>query len=106
MPYDILTCTLHVYKPTVWPVASRSLFLDIQVVTLLLGKYTLFACANLNYATTSYFSTIFKAQHVYIYTAYTGCKRGFRPGPTCCENLMLMCIALFVYNKQNCKFNK
>ena len=33
--YDTLTCTLHVYKPTVWLVASRSLFLDFQPVRLL-----------------------------------------------------------------------
>ena len=31
-----IVCTLHVCKPTVWPVASLSLFLNIQVVTLLL----------------------------------------------------------------------
>ena len=35
MPYRTLTCTLHVYKATVRPVASRSLFLDIPVVTFL-----------------------------------------------------------------------
>ena len=29
-PYDVLTCTLHVYKATVQPVASCSLFLDVQ----------------------------------------------------------------------------
>ena len=57
-------CTLHVYKSTKQPVASR-LFLDIQVVTLLLGEYTLFAQGNLYYPTTRlhsyYFSTIFVA---------------------------------------------
>ena len=42
VPYHTLTCTLHVYYPTVRPVVSRSLFLDILVV-LLLGDYTLFA---------------------------------------------------------------
>ena len=56
VPYDTLMCTLHLYKPTVQPVASRSLFLDIQVVALLLGEYTLFAC---------------------VYTSTTGCKRGY-----------------------------
>ena len=50
--YDTLTCTLHVYKPTIQPVANHSLFLEIQVVTLLLGEYTLFARANLNIPTT------------------------------------------------------
>ena len=45
--YDTLTCTLHVYKPTVQPVASRRLFFDVQVVTFLLREYTLFARANL-----------------------------------------------------------
>ena len=34
-------CTLHVYKSSVWPVASCNLFLDIQVVTLLLREFTL-----------------------------------------------------------------
>ena len=43
MPYDTLTGTLHVKKPTVRPIASYSLFLDVQVVTLLLGEFTLFA---------------------------------------------------------------
>ena len=40
LPYYTLTCTLHVYKPTVWPVASRSLFLVIQVVhsEILVGR--------------------------------------------------------------------
>ena len=47
VPYDTLTCTLHAYKPTVWPVASCGLFLDNQEVTLLLGELTLFAPANL-----------------------------------------------------------
>ena len=42
-------CTLHVYKPTVRPVASRRLLFDIQVVTLLLGNYALSAPANLCY---------------------------------------------------------
>ena len=34
---------------------SNSLFLDIQVVTLLLGEFTLFARANLYYPTTFIF---------------------------------------------------
>ena len=41
MPYDTLSFTLHVYKPTEHPVASRSMFLDVQVLTLLLGQITL-----------------------------------------------------------------
>ena len=59
-----LTCTLHVYKPSVQPAASNSLFLDIQGVTLLLRQFTLFAHANLYYPTTSLrsdFSIIFVA---------------------------------------------
>ena len=35
LTYDTLACTLHVHKLTVQPVASHSLFLDIQVVTLM-----------------------------------------------------------------------
>ena len=61
MPYNTLTCILHIYKPTVRPVASSSLFFDFQIVTLLLAEYTLFARANLCYPTTrlrSYFSTL------------------------------------------------
>ena len=50
--YDTLTCILHVYRPSVRPVADYSLFLDIQVVTLLSGEYTLFAWVNLYYLTT------------------------------------------------------
>ena len=72
MPYNTLMCTLHVYKPTVRPVTSSILFFDLQVVTLLLSKFTLFARANLYYPTTrlrSYFSTIFAAHlRVYIHT--------------------------------------
>ena len=62
------------------PVASRNLFFDIQVVTLLLGEYTLFASANLCYPTTklhSYFSTVFAA-HLRVYTRTAGCNRGLR----------------------------
>ena len=81
MPYDTLTCTLHVYKPTVQPVASHSLFLDIQVVTLLLGGFTLFANAHALYRPTtrlhSNFSTIFEA-HLRVYRFTMGCKRSFR----------------------------
>ena len=50
MPYNTLTCTLHVYKPTIRPVASSSLLFDLQAVTLLLQEYTLFAHANLLFA--------------------------------------------------------
>ena len=66
-PNHLLTgckCTLHVHKPTVQLVASRNLFLDIQVVTLLLGKCSLFAHANLCYPTTRLHGM--------------GCKRSFR----------------------------
>ena len=80
MPYHTLMCTLHVYKPIVWPVASRSLFLDIHVVTLLLGQLTLFACANRYYPTTrlrTYFSTIFVG-HLYVYTHTMGCERSLK----------------------------
>ena len=38
--YHTLTCTLHVYEPTVRPAAGCSQFRDIQVVTLLLKKFT------------------------------------------------------------------
>ena len=51
--YHTLTCTLLVYKPTVRPVANHSLCFATQVVTLLLGECTFFACANL-YFDTSY----------------------------------------------------
>ena len=67
----------NIYKPTVLPVASSSLFFDLQVVTLLLGKYTLFARANLCYPTTrlcSYFSPI-SAAHLRVYSRTMGCKR-------------------------------
>ena len=77
MPYNALTCNLHPYKLTVGLVASRSLFFDVQEVTLLLGKYTLFARANLYYSTTrlrSYFSAIFAA-HLRVYTRMMGRKR-------------------------------
>ena len=74
----------HVYlasfEPTVGSEANCSLFFDVQVMTLLLGKYTLFARANLNYPTTSlrsYFSTIFAA-HLCVYTHSMGFKRSFR----------------------------
>ena len=68
VPYDTLMCTLHVYKPTVRPVANRSLFLDIQEVTLLLGEYTLFARTNLYYPNTR-LPHIFQqySQHTYVY---------------------------------------
>ena len=59
------------------PVDSRSLFFDVQEVTLLLRKYTLFARANLYYPTSrlcSYLSTIFAA-HLRVYTRSMGCKR-------------------------------
>ena len=52
MLYDTLMCTLHVYKLSVLPVANHSLFLDIPVMTLLLGEYNLFAHTNIYYPTT------------------------------------------------------
>ena len=58
---------MRVYLPTMWPIASCQLFFDIQVLTLLLGEYTLFARTNLYYLTTrlrSYFSIIFVAHFV------------------------------------------
>ena len=72
VPCNTLACTLHPYEAAVWPVSSCNLFFDVQVVTLLLGKYTLFAHAHLCYPTTklrSYFSTIFAA-HVCIYVRW------------------------------------
>ena len=45
--YDMLTCTLHAYQSTSQHLARCNLFLDIQIVTLLFGKYSLFAHANL-----------------------------------------------------------
>ena len=77
--YDTLTYTLHVYKPTVWSVAGCSLFLDVQVVTLLLGEFALSAHSDIYYPTTrqiQYFSTIFTA-HLRVYTRMLGCKRIF-----------------------------
>ena len=51
--HDAHVCTMHGYnKPILQPVLSRSLILDVQVVTHLLGEYTLFAGANLYYPTT------------------------------------------------------
>ena len=63
-------------KPTVRPVASRTLFFNLQVVRLLLAEYTLFACGNLCYPTTrvrSYFSTIFAA-HLRMYMLRPRCE--------------------------------
>ena len=60
--------------------AARSMFFDVQVLTLLLEEFTLFASANLCYPTTSpcsYFSTIFAA-HLRVYTRTMGCLRGLR----------------------------
>ena len=48
-------------------------------MTVLLGKYTLFACANLYNPTTrlrSYFLAIFAA-HLCVYTRTMGCKRNY-----------------------------
>ena len=65
-----LMYTLLAYKPTAWPVASHSLYLDIQIVALLLEQFSLFARANLYYPTTRvclYFSTVFWV-HLRIHT--------------------------------------
>ena len=43
--------TLHVHKPSVLPIAGGSLFLDFEVVTLLLKEFTMFALENLYYPT-------------------------------------------------------
>ena len=75
----LFECPVCVYKPTVRPVASRSLFLNIQLLTLLLVEYTLFARANLYYPTIrlcSYFSIIFVA-HLRVYTHMMRCKISF-----------------------------
>ena len=51
--YDTLTCALQVYKPTVrGPVANSRVFFDFQLVTLLMGEFSLFARAILYYPTT------------------------------------------------------
>ena len=77
MLYD-LTSSLHEYKPTVQPVASRSLFLDNHVVTHLLGEITIFVCKSpLPNSLRLNFSTIFIA-HLCVYTHMMGCKRSFR----------------------------
>ena len=62
------------------PVVSRSLFFDVQVMTPLMGKYTLFARADLCYSTTrlrSYFVTIFAA-HLCVCACTMGWKRSLR----------------------------
>ena len=73
VPYNTLMYTLHPYEPTVGPVASHYLFY-LQIMALLMGKYTLFASANLYYSTArlcSYLSTIFAA-HLRVYTHMIG----------------------------------
>ena len=58
---------------------ARSMFFDIQVVTILLNKFTLFVSANLYYPTTRpclYISAIF-AVHLRVYTHTVGCKGSF-----------------------------
>ena len=54
----------RVYKPTMRPVASYSLFLYNQEVTMLLEEYTLFAHANLYYPTTRLHSCFFSTRLV------------------------------------------
>ena len=75
--YHTYMCTLHVYEPTVQPVASRSLFLDIQLLKLSLGEYTLFTRANLYYPTTRLCSYISVA-NLRVHTRTIGCKRSFK----------------------------
>ena len=61
------------------PVASHSLFLDIQVVTLVLKKIHLICMCKFlppHYQAISCFSIIFTAQ-LHVYTCPIGCKRGF-----------------------------
>ena len=50
MKHSSVPC-IHI-NPLWGPLASQSLLFDVQVLTLLLGKYTLFAHANLCYPTT------------------------------------------------------
>ena len=91
MLYHSSTCALHVHKPTEQLVASGSLFLDIQVVTFLLGDCRLFARANLYYLTNrlrSHISTIFAA-HLHVCTRAMGCKR----------SLKLLLIPSYVYTR-------
>ena len=46
--YHTLTCTLHVYKPTVRPVARHRLFFDIQVGGTLVEKiHLVYTCKSL-----------------------------------------------------------
>ena len=93
-------CTLHMYKPAVQPVASRSMFLDIQVLTSLLRKFILFPRANLCYPTTRllpgyYFSTVFLA-HLCIYRRMMGCKRSFN-----CR-MLHFCISINIFMSSLC----
>ena len=80
--YIVCTCCkIHSRVPCIHTTHSGacSLFFDVQEVTLLLGKFTLFAHANLCYPTSrlhSYFSTIFAA-HLRVYRHTMGCKRSF-----------------------------
>ena len=67
------------------PVASCSLFFDVQVLTFLSEKYSLFAHANLCHLTTrlrSYFLTIFAA-HLCVFTRMMGCKASLASHRTC-----------------------
>ena len=66
--YRVCTCrvihshvSLHVYELNVKPAGSNSLFLDNQVVTLLLGEICRFARAQLR-----------------VYRRKMGCKRSFK----------------------------
>ena len=84
--YIVCTCCkIHVYLACISThlllVASHSLFFNVNVVTLLLGEYTLFARANLCYPTTnlhSYFSTLFAAQ-IRVYARKMASMRSFKP---------------------------
>ena len=86
-------CTLHVYKTTVRPVASSSLFFDLQVVTLLLAECTLFARANPLPGYVYIFQQYLQHTCVYIHVRWAAraalsvsCKFGnfsLKPGRTC-----------------------
>ena len=83
---------LHIYKPTALPIAGRSLFLDIQVVTLLLKEFSCFNVQNLCYPTSRlclYFSTIFTA-HLRVLEEIYRAKR---------EYILIILLSLFFFKK-------
>ena len=73
---SVLTCTLHVYEPTVQPVASHSMFFDIKVVKHLLQEFTLLHMQFSTIPLPGY--THFSQQyfyHTYVSTHTMGCKQ-------------------------------